>query len=91
MCLSARADACQVEDGSEPVRSHGLSEFGERVVEEANRLGIFVDISHVSSDAMRDALAVTRAPVIFSHSGARAVCSHCRNAPDDVLEMMVRN
>jgi len=87
-CNTPWADAAQVEVGDFPPRVGGLSEFGEKVVREMNRLGMLVDLSHVSSDAMRQALAVTRAPVIFSHSGARAICSYPRNVPDDVLEMV---
>jgi len=74
----------------EPVHG-GLSPFGEDVVREMNRLGMFVDISHVSAEAMRDVLGVTRAPVIFSHSSARAINSYPRNVPDDVLARMRDN
>lgn len=69
----------------------GLTERGEKFVREMNRLGMFVDISHVSPDTMRDVLRVTRAPVIFSHSSSRGVTDHPRNVPDDVLRALAAN
>ena len=91
MTLSHNRTIDWVDSATDAPVHGGLSPFGEAVVREMNRLGMFVDISHVSAEAMRDVLDVTRAPVIFSHSSARAINSYPRNVPDDVLARIPDN
>jgi membrane dipeptidase len=74
--------------GTDQPVHHGLTPFGGEVVREMNRLGMMVDLSHVSDQTMLAALKISRAPVICSHSGARALCRHGRNVPDDLLQLV---
>jgi membrane dipeptidase len=74
-----------------PPHVHGLTPFGEDVVREMNRLGMVVDLAHTAPETMAAALKVTQSPVIFSHAGARGVCSVPRNVPDDILQQLPQN
>jgi membrane dipeptidase len=85
-----RAGTCVNDTCSEP-QTEGISDFGKIVLSEMNRLGMIIDISHVSVPAMLKALEYSKAPVIFSHSNARALCDHVRNVPDEVLLELQKN
>lgn len=91
MTLTHNENNDWADSATDEPRHGGLTAFGRAVVAEMNRLGMLVDISHTSPDTMRDALDTTTAPVIFSHSSARAVCDHPRNVPDDVLTRLAGN
>lgn len=87
-CNTPWADNWLVDTGEEEAQSQGLSPFGKSVVKELNRLGVLIDLAHVSVATMKATLNLSTAPVIFSHSSAYALCEHRRNVPDDVLRMV---
>ncbi|XP_036159406.1 dipeptidase 1 [Myotis myotis] len=88
-CNTPWADNWLVDTGDHDAQSGGLSDdFGKSVVREMNRLGVIIDLAHVSVATMKAALNQSQAPVIFSHSSAFALCEHRRNVPDDVLQLV---
>lgn len=92
-CNTPWGDASPVDsiDSGIVAEHNGLTEYGKLMVKEMNRLGMMVDLSHVSHNVMTDAINVSVAPVIFSHSSAYALCNHHRNVRDDVLQLMPQN
>lgn len=91
MTLTHNDNIAWADSATDVVKARGLTAFGHEVVREMNRTGMLVDLSHVAASTMRDALATSTAPVIFSHSSSRAVCDHPRNIPDDVLALLPAN
>lgn len=91
MTLTHSSNTAWADSATDAPAHHGLTPFGEGVVREMNRLGMLVDLAHVSPDTMKAALAVSEAPVMFSHSSARALVDHPRNVPDDILKSVAAN
>jgi membrane dipeptidase len=91
MTLTHTTNTAWADSATDTPAHHGLTPFGVEVVKEMNRLGMLVDLSHVSPDTMRAALGASQAPIIFSHSSARALDDHPRNVPDDVLRAVAAN
>jgi membrane dipeptidase len=91
MTLTHSANTEWADSATDAPKHHGLTAFGREVVHEMNRLGMMVDLSHVSAETMRAVLDTTQAPVMFSHSSARAIVDHPRDVPDDVLRMLPKN
>ena len=91
MTLTHGANVPWADSATDEPAHGGLTAFGEEVVREMNWLGMLVDLSHVSPETMRDAIQLSEAPIIFSHSSARALCDVPRNVPDDVLRMLPEN
>jgi membrane dipeptidase len=91
MTLTHSSNTSWADSATDTPAHHGLTPFGVEVVREMNRIGMLVDLSHVSPDTMKAALAATQAPIIFSHSSARALVDHPRNVPDDVLRAVAAN
>jgi membrane dipeptidase len=91
MTLTHSSNIPWADSGTDTPKVGGLSKFGEEVVREMNRMGMLVDLSHTSPETMDDALRVTEAPVIFSHSVARALNDHGRNVPDSILQQLPKN
>ena len=91
MTITHSANLAWADASTDTAALGGLSKFGEEVIGEMNRLGMLVDLSHVSPGTMEDALRVSEAPVIFSHSSAKALCNVPRNVPDNVLQLTAKN
>ncbi len=91
LTLTHNANVGWADSATDEPQVGGLTEFGRDVVREMQRIGMLVDLSHVAVSTMNDALDVAEAPVIFSHSSAKAVCNSLRNVPDDVLERLRDN
>jgi len=91
MTLTHTSNTAWADSATDAPAHHGLTAFGREVVHEMNRLGMLVDLSHVSNDTMRAALEASEAPVIYSHSSARALVDHPRDVPDDILALVAKN
>lgn len=91
LCHSSNNDICDSSSDKAGPEHHGLSAFGEEVVREMNRVGMMIDVSHISDESFYDVLAISKAPVIASHSSCRALCESPRNLNDEMLQALKKN
>ena len=91
MTLTHTSNTAWADSATDNPVHHGLTPFGKEVVREMNRMGMLIDLSHVSPETMRAALEASEAPVIYSHSSARAIVDHPRDVPDDILALVAKN
>lgn len=91
LCHSANNDICDSSTDPKGAEYQGLSPLGEQVVKEMNRLGMMIDVSHVSDSTFYDIIRLSKVPIIASHSGAKAICNHPRNLTDDMLKALAKN
>ncbi|MDF7816085.1 dipeptidase [Runella sp. MFBS21] len=91
LCHSSNNDICDSSTDPKGAEYQGLSPLGEQVVKEMNRLGMIIDISHVSDSTFYDAIRLSKVPIVATHSGARAICNHPRNLTDDMLKALAKN
>ncbi|MFN3380078.1 MAG: dipeptidase [Runella zeae] len=91
LCHSSNNDICDSSTDPKGAEYQGLSPLGEQVVKEMNRLGMIIDVSHVSDSTFYDAIRLSKVPIVATHSGARAICNHPRNLTDDMLKALAKN
>ena len=91
LCHSSNNDICDSSTDPKGAEYQGLSPLGEQVVKEMNRLGMIIDVSHVSDSTFYDVIRLSKVPVVATHSGARAICNHPRNLTDDMLKALAKN
>lgn len=91
LCHSSNNDICDSSTDPKGAEYQGLSPLGEQVVKEMNRLGMMIDVSHVSDSTFYDIIRISKVPIIASHSGAKAICNHPRNLTDDMLKALAKN
>ncbi len=91
LCHSSNNDICDSSTDPKGAEHHGVSKFGKEVIKEMNKLGMIIDVSHISDTAFYDVMKYSKAPVIASHSSVRSVCDHARNMSDDMIKLLAKN
>ncbi len=91
LCHTSNNDICDSSTDPKGAEHHGVSEFGKEVIKEMNKLGMIIDVSHISDTAFYDVIKYSKAPVVASHSSVRSVCDHARNMSDDMIKLLAKN